>query len=157
MKTYYLNENKTSVVAIDSDGSVERFNWLMSTDVVEESNVKVPSVVVAKDTGTGGTLDFHSEFSTSTEIVKKKRGRKPGSKNKKQEGVAPKKEQPTMGLPKVLVNEYGIDIVEKVLYEKNVGIGFTAEEIFDKSIPALAFLTLPTIERIVDGLIEAGL
>lgn len=60
-------------------------------------------------------------------------------------------------LPRVLLQKYGVTAVEVVLAEKNRGIGYTADEIFETRDKRISKLSMSEIEDIFDGLVEAGM
>lgn len=154
MKTYYLNENKTQVIAVDSDGRIDVYNWMMETSnnlssgtITKADNVKVPTLKKSN-----GSTD---------ELPKKKRGRQVGSKNKTHKGDVPtyfKKEPITMtGIPKDLVQEYGITTVQAILDEKNRGIGYTGQEVYQASPVGCGHLTERQVQDVFDRLEQSGL
>jgi len=179
MKTYYTNQDRSVLLAVDFTlYEVESFHKLDGggTEEKEEAEAEIPrrmaDVVVAptvlksgrvtKPSGKRESMTEEQKKEAKREYMRKWLAKKKGERDARKEGktdliIKAKDEIEEKGIPLHLVQEYGMTAVEVVLAEKNRGIGYTADEIFEMRDKRIRGLRLQDVEKIYDDLVSEGL
>lgn len=163
MPRYFTHTQIEGLIMVGDDGHVYYFQEAFEPEEEESDEDVVEEPKKAKRKTRGGgveNLSDEEKKAKKREYMRKWLAKK---KNKQQEEKGndlidqARQKIEDRGLPIEMVNKYGMTAVEVILNEKNRGIGYTADEIYEMADKRLKILNLTEITEIYEALENAGL